>query len=55
LSKLGTFDKKSRSIYKKKLPLLIKNSISPTYKKTQLWISAFIKNSIFGNNRDPWV
>ena len=27
----------------------------PPYKKLQPLISAFIKNSIFGNNRDPWL
>ena len=53
MSKLGPFDKKGNSFYKK-LPLFTKNSISPTYKKTQFWILAFIKNSIFGINGDPW-
>ena len=43
---------KMRTFYKK-LPLLIKNYIDPTYKKLKPQISPFIKNSIFGNNRDP--
>ena len=29
--------------------------MSPPYKKLRPLISAFIKNSIFGNNRDPWT
>ena len=29
--------------------------MSPPYKKLQPLISAFIKNSIFANNRDPWI
>ena len=37
----------------KKLPLFIKNSILHIYKKLEPLIWAFIKNSIFGNNRDP--
>ena len=46
-----------------KLPLFIKkttlvleeekNYIKPPYKKLQPLISAFMKNSIFGKNRDP--
>ena len=31
-----------------------KNYIMPPYKKLQTLISAFIKNLIFGKNRDPW-
>ena len=43
-----------RTFYKK-LPLFIKHSILHTYKKLKPQIWAFIKNSIFGNNRDPCV
>ena len=43
---------KTRTFYKK-LPLFIKNSILHIYKKLKPLIWAFIKNSIFGNNRDP--
>ena len=46
--------KKTRSFYKK-LPLFIKNSILHIYKKLKPLKWAFIKNSIFGNNRDPWL
>ena len=45
---------KTRTFYKK-LPLFIKNSILHIYKKLKPLIWAFIKNSIFGNNRDPWL
>ena len=44
---------KTNTFYKK-LPIFIKNYIGHTYKKLQPQISAFIKNSIFGINRDPW-
>ena len=43
--KLGTFFKTT--------PFYKKNYGPPPYKKLQPLISAFIKNSIFGNNRDP--
>ena len=45
---------KMRTFYKK-LPLFIKNSILHTYKKLKPLIWAFIKNSIFENNRDPCI
>ena len=49
------FLSKTTSFYKKNYPPFIKkNYRSPPYKKLQPLISAFIKNSIFGNNRDPW-
>ena len=44
---------KTRTFYKK-LPLFKKNSILHVYKKLKPRIWAFIKKSIFGNNRDPW-
>ena len=40
---------------KKNYPPFIKNYEPPPYKKRQPLISAFLKNSIFGNNRDPWT
>ena len=43
---------KMRTFYKK-LPLFIKYYIDHTYKKLKPQISLFIKNSIFGINRDP--
>ena len=52
---------KSRTFYQK-LPLFIKNYPHfiknyrwPPEKKLKYLISPFIKNSIFGNNRDPWI
>ena len=51
LQKMTNFVK-TRTFYKK-LPLFIKNSILHIYKKLKPLIWAFIKNSIFGNNRDP--
>ena len=52
---LAMFIKKTTSFFiKKNYPPLIKNYGPPPYKKLQLLISAFIKNSSFGNNRDPW-
>ena len=45
---------KTNTFYKK-LPIIIKNYIGHTYKKLQPQISAFIKNSIFEINRDPWI
>ena len=54
------FSLKTTSFYEK-LPLFtensppfIKNFGPPPYRKLQPLISAFIENSIFGNNRDPW-
>ena len=35
-------------------PPFIENYGPPPYRKLQPLISAFIENSIFGNNRDPW-
>ena len=42
---------KMHTLYKKKIPVFIKNSILHTFKKLKPQIGAFIKNSIFGNNR----
>ena len=39
---------------KKKLPSFYKNCLGPTYKKPKPRKSAFIKNSSFEINRDPW-
>ena len=51
---------KTTPFYKKKIPLFIENYPPfienfgpPPYRKLQPLISAFIENSIFGNNRDP--
>ena len=43
-----------RHLFIKNYSFFIKNLIDPPYKKLQPQISPFIKNSIFGNNRDPW-
>ena len=50
-----------RPLFIKKIPLFIekyhpfiKNFGPPPYRKLQPPISAFIENSISGNNRDPW-
>ena len=51
--KMRTFYKKL-PLFIKKLPFFIKNYTDPTYKKLKPQISPFIKNSIFGNNIDPW-
>ena len=40
-------------LFIKNYPPFIKNYGPPPYKKLQPLISAFIKNLIFGNNRDP--
>ena len=45
----------NRAFFIKNYLPFIKNYRSPTYKKLQPLISAIIKNSIFGNNRDPCV
>ena len=51
---MRTFYKNTTSFYKKTtLVLEEKNYIKPPYKKLQPLISAFMKNSIFGKNRDP--
>ena len=42
-----------RHLFIKNYSFFIKNLIDPPYKKLQPQISPFIKNSIFGNNRDP--
>ena len=42
-----------RQLFIKNYSFFIKNLIDPPYKKLQPQISPFIKNSIFGNNRDP--
>ena len=44
-----------RHLFIKNYSFFIKNLIDPPYKKLQPQISPFIKNSIFGNNRDPWA
>ena len=51
---------KTTSFYKKNpffienYPPFIENFGPPPYRKLKPLISAFIENSIFGNNRDPW-
>ena len=49
---IAPFLSKTTSFYKK-LPPFIKNYRWPPEKKLKPLISAFIKKSIFGNNRDP--
>ena len=53
---IAHFSLKTTPFYKK-LPLFTENSGPPPYRKLQLLISAFIENSIFGNNKRPltWV
>ena len=58
---IADFLLKTTLFYKKKLPLFIENYPPfienfrpPPYRKLLPLISAFIENSIFGNNRDPW-
>ena len=54
LQKLMNF-MKMRTFYKKKLPLFYKKKLNFAYlQKTQTSNMSFIKNSIFGINRDPW-
>ena len=43
-----------RALFIKNYPPFIKNYRWPLQKKLQPLISHFIKNSIFGKNRDPW-
>ena len=57
---IAHFSLKTTPFYKK-IPLFIENcppfienfGPPPYYRKLQPFISAFIENSIFGNNRDP--
>jgi len=44
---------KNLPLFTENYPLFIENFGSPPYRKLQPIISAFIENSIFGNNRDP--
>ena len=50
------FLSKTTSFYKKKLPPFHKKLQMASREKTQTsHITLYKKNSIFGNNRDPWV
>ena len=44
---------KSLPLFIENYPLFIENFEPPPYRKLKPLISAFIENSIFGNNRDP--
>ena len=52
--KSRTFYQKLPFFYKKNYPPFIKNYRWPPEKKLKPLISPLIKNSNFGNNRDPW-
>ena len=52
---IAHFLSKTTSFYKKNYPPFIKNYRWPPEKKLKPLISPFIKNSIFGDNRDPWL
>ena len=51
--KLHTFHKKNYPFLQKTYPPFIENYGPPPYRKLQPLISAFIENSIFGNNKRP--
>ena len=45
---------KKLTLFIENYPPFIENFGPPPYRKLKHLISAFIENSIFGNNRDPW-